>query len=88
MILLESSALIEVEAAKQLADDEDVRTFDNTGLQRRAVRNWLIRNCGPQVGVAAEGGAELQKSSLGAMLARKAVKFRRTDSSQQNGVTF
>ena len=66
--LVPPARLAEVEAAEQLADEEDVDVFGDFGAQRRVVGERGVGDGGAQVGEAAERLADLQQAGFGALV--------------------
>ena len=76
----------EVEAAEELADEEDVDVFGDLGAQRRACRERGVGDRRAQVGEAAEGLADLQQAGFGALVGREGVELVVADRAEQDGV--
>lgn len=65
--------LPEVDAADELAHDQDVDALNNLTLQRGAVRELLRHDRGAQVGEGVEAGAQREQAALGALLRGEGV---------------
>ncbi len=76
----------EVEAAEQLADEEDVDVFGDFGAERGAFGERGVGDRGAQVGEAAEGLADLQQTGFGALVGRERVELVVADGAEQDGV--
>ncbi len=78
----------EVEAAEQLADEEDVGAFGDLGTQGRVGRERGVGDGGAEVGVAAEGVANLEEAGLGTLVRGERVELFVADRAEQDGVGF
>ena len=76
----------EVEAAEQLADEEDVGVFGDFGAEGRVFRERGVGDGGAQVGEAAEGLADLEQAGFGALVGREGVELVVADRAHQDGV--
>ncbi len=86
--LFHSRGRAEVEAAEQLADEEDVRAFGDLGTQGRVGRERGVGDGGAEIGVAAEGVANLEEAGLGTLVRGERVEFFVADRAEQDGVGF
>ena len=85
-LLVPGARLAEVEASEQLADEEDVDSCDDFGLEHRVICERVEGEAGAEVGEAAERGANVEQAGLGAGGGRKVVELVVTDGAEQNGV--
>src|SRR5215472_1984710 len=67
--------LAEVEAAKELAHEEDVDTLGDLGAQWRVVTERGEGKAGAQVCIATEDLADLQQAGFGALVGREVVEL-------------
>ena len=80
----ERDALAEVDAARQLADHEDVDALELLGLQRRGRGELGRRRDGPQVREQAERLADREQALLGAVLHGNVGPLRPADGAEQD----
>ncbi len=66
--LVPPAGLAEVEAAEELADEEDVDAFGDLGAEGRVGGEGGVGDGGAEVGEAAELLADLQEAGLGALV--------------------
>ena len=78
--------LAEIDAAGQLAHDQDVEAFDDLALQRRGVGERGIADGRAQVGVEAEVFAQPQQAGFGARVIGHGVPFGAADGGQHHRV--
>ncbi len=76
----------EVEAAEELADEEDVNVFGDLGAQRGAGGEGLEGERRAQVGEAAEGLADLEKAGFGALVGGEGVELVVADGAEEDSV--
>ena len=80
---VERSRLAVVEAARQLADDDEVEAARDLGLERAGVREGPEEPGGPEVRVDAERLAELEEAGLRAL--RRTARRRTPDRRRRRG---
>ena len=78
--------LAEIDAAGQLAHDQDVEALDELALQRGGVGERRIADGRAQVGEQAEILAQPQQAGLGAHVVGDLVPLRAADGAEQHGV--
>ena len=78
--------LAEIDAAGQLAHDQDVETFDDLLLQRGRIGKRRIADRRSQIGEKLQVLAQAQQPRLGAHLIGHPVPFRPADRAEQHGV--
>jgi hypothetical protein len=76
----------EVDAAGQLADEEDVGVGHAFGAQGGGVGQALRHEDGPEIGVDGEGLSQREEAALGAFVAGAVVPLRAADGPEQHGV--
>ena len=81
---MNETGLTEVQSSQQFANDENVRTPDQVGAQRRAVSYRGITNRGTQVGEGTQLTPKLQQSTFWTKVAGKIIKGGATDRAQQD----
>ena len=86
MLLVPPAGRAEVEAAEELADEEDVGVFGDFGAEGRVFRERGVGDGGAQVGEAAEGLADLEEAGFGALVGREGVELVVADGAHQDGV--
>ena len=78
--------LAEVEAAEELAHEEDVDALGDLGAQRRVVAERGEGEAGAEVRVAAEHLADLQQAGFGALVRREVIELVVADGAEEDGV--
>jgi hypothetical protein len=78
--------LAEVNAARELAYDDDVEPLDHLALQRRRVGQGRVADRGPEIGKQPEILAQAQQPRLGPMLVRNVGPLRSADRAEQHRV--
>ena len=78
--------LAEIDAAGQLAQDQDVEPLDQLALQRRGVGERRIADRRAEIGEDAELLPEPEQRRLGPMLVGDLVPFRPADRAEEHGV--
>ena len=78
--------LAEVEAAEELADEEDIGRVGDLGLEGRAGGEGLVGDGRAEVGKAAELFADAEEAGLGALRGRERVELVVADGSEEDGV--
>src|SRR5690606_18187883 len=76
----------EVDAAGQLADDEDVQAGDDLGLERGRIGQLRVEDRWAQVGEQAQLRTDLQQAALGADVTLDLVPLRPADRAEQHRV--
>ncbi len=85
-VLVPGARLAEVEAAEELAHEEDVDALGDLGAQRRVVGERGEGETGAKVRVAAEDLADLQQAGLGAFVGREVIELVVADRAEENGI--
>ncbi len=85
-VTIPPAGLAEVEAAEQLADEEDVDVFGDFGAQGRAGGKGSVGDGGTQIGEASEGLADLQEAGFGTLVGAERVEFVVADGTEEDGV--
>ena len=85
-VAIPGAGLAEVEAAEELADEEDVRAGGDLGAEGRAGSEGGVGDGWSKVGEAAEGLADLEEASLGTLVGRECVELVVADGAEQDGV--
>ena len=78
--------LAEIDAARQLPDDEQVEPFDEFGLERGRSRQRGIADRGPQIGEELQILAQAQETGLGTLVIGHTVPFGAADGAEDDGV--
>ena len=78
--------LAEIDAAGELAHDDDVEAFDRLALQAGGIRQRRIADGGAEVGEQSEILAQAQQAGFGAHLVRHRIPFRAADRAEDDGV--
>ena len=78
----------EIQAAQQLANDQDVSAAGYVLAQRRAVGNGFVGFHRTQVGESAERLSQRQQSGFGTLLAGESVELPRAHRAEKNSVGF
>ena len=76
----------EVEAAEELADEEDVDVLGDFGAQGGVFGERGVGDGGAQVGEAAECLADLQEAGFGALVGGEGVELVVADGAEEDGV--
>jgi hypothetical protein len=87
-IFAETAVFTEIEAAQQFADHQNVSALGDGGLQGRAIGYGLIGNRGAEIGVTAQGHAQLQQARLRAQVAGQVIEVGAADGAQEHGVAL
>ena len=74
----------EIDAAGQLAHDQQIDARRTVGLQRGEILQPVEQRDGPQIGIGAQRLAQAQQTGFGARAAL--IPFRPADCAQQNGI--
>ena len=82
----EAARLAEIQAAEQLADDQQVGALHALGLERRALRERRVADRRPQIREAAERLAQREQRRFGTLRRQPAVEFRMADRAEQHRV--
>ena len=78
--------LAEIDAARELAHDDDVEPLDDLALERRGVGEGRVADRRPEIGEQAEILAQAQEPGLRALVVGHRVPFRSADGAEQDGV--
>ena len=78
--------LAEIDAAGQLAEDEDVEPLDQLALQRRRIGQRRVADRRPEVGEEAEVLPEPEQPGLGPHLVGHVVPFRPADRGEEHRI--
>ena len=85
-LLVPPAGRAEVEAAEELADEEDVDVFGDLGAERGVGGERGEGERGAQVGEAAEGLADLEQAGFGALVGGEGVELVVADGAEEDGV--
>ena len=83
-----ATRLAKINITRQLADDEDVQTGHQLGLQARRIHQFFVADGGAEVGKQAEVFAQTQNGLFGAQWAVEGVVFPVANSAKQNRIGF
>ena len=83
-----ATRLAKINITRQLADDEDVQTGHQLGLQAGRVHQFFVADGGAEVGKQAEVFAQTQNGLFGAQWAVEGVVFPVANSAKQNRIGF
>ena len=78
--------LAEIDAAGELAHDDDVEALDHLALERGGVGERRVAHRRPEIREQAEFLAQAQEPGLGALLIGHVGPFRAADGAEQHGV--
>ena len=78
--------LAEIDAAGELADDQDVEAFDDLALERRGIGERGVADRGTEVGEELQVLAEAEEAGFGAHLVGDAVPLGAADRAEDDGV--
>ncbi len=84
--VLDAARFAEIDAAGELADDDDVEVADDLGLKRRRLDQRGEDNGRAKVGEQGHVLAQAQQAALGLLRERQIVPLRPTDSAEQHPI--